>query len=267
MKIEGGLSLEGTAQVTFPLVPPPIVTSGLVLNLDAGDVASYPGSGTVWTDLVGGKVFDLYNGGTSSPVKTNPPTYNSDSGGYIQFTRGELQWAYCTSALPDINSYSVDGWWNPDSVNTSSSVFSLLADRSNSRYNYSLGVGQLVSNKLVLHHLKAGQGPRIESANNASTYFNTGWWHICGTYNNATFKMNLYINGALAATEVTIASGTTPLSGGAGIHMAAKNDTSGSTTQSNYLNGGIAVARIYSVALTSTQVTQNYNAQKARFGL
>jgi hypothetical protein len=79
--------------------------------------------------------------------------------------------------------------------------------------------------------------------------------------------MNLYINGALAATEVTIASGTTPLSGGAGIHMAAKNDTSGSTTQSNYLNGGIAVARIYSVALTSTQVTQNYNAQKARFGL
>jgi hypothetical protein len=169
--------------------------------------------------------------------------------------------------LPDLNSYTVEGWWNPDSVNTSTSVFSLLADRSNSRYNYSLGMGQLVSNKFVLHHLKAGQGPRVESTNNASTYFNTGWQYICGTYNNTTFKMNLYINGDLAATEVTISSGTTPLSGNAGIHMAAKNDTSGSTTQSNYLNGSIAVARIYNVALTGQQVAQNYAAQRTRFGL
>jgi hypothetical protein len=265
--ITGSATITGGSQIYFPPPPPTVVSAGLVLNLDAGDVTSYPGSGTIWTDTVSGRVFDLYNAGTSSPVKTDPPIYNSGNGGYIQFTRSALQWAYCTNALPDLNSYTVEGWWNPDSVNTSSSVFSLLADRSNSRYNYSLGAGQLVSNKLVLHHLKAGQGPRIESTNNASTYFNTGWWHICGTYNNSTFKMNLYINGALAATEVTIASGATPLSGNAGIHMAAKNDTSGSTTQSNYLNGGIAVARIYNVALTGTQVAQNYNAQRARFGL
>ena len=267
IELLNGMQLLGGLQMYFPPPPPSVVSSGLVLNLDAGDVTSYPGSGTVWTDTVGGKVFDLYNGGTVSPVKTNPPVYNSGNGGYIQFTRTALQWAYCTTALPDINSYTVEGWWNLDNVNTSISVFSLLADRSNSRYNYSLGMGQLVSNKFVLHHLKAGQGPRVESTNNASTYFNTGWQYICGTYNNTTFKMNLYINGDLAATEVTISSGTTPLSGNAGIHMAAKNDTSGSTTQSNYLNGSIAVARIYNVALTSQQVAQNYAAQRARFGL
>jgi hypothetical protein len=160
----------------------------------------------------------------------------------------------------------VDGWWNPDSVNTSSSVFDLISDRLNSRFNYALGMGRLTANKFQLYHLKAGAGPKVDSTNNANTYFNTGWWHICGTFNNSTSKMNLYINGALAATEVTIASGTTPLSGNAGIHMAAKNDTSGSTTQSNYLNGGIAVARIYNVALTGQQVAQNYAAQRTRFG-
>jgi hypothetical protein len=54
---------------------------------------------------------------------------------------------------------------------------------------------------------------------------------------------------------------------GAGIHMAARNDTSGPTTASNYLTGSIAVARIYSSALTIEQINQNYNAERSRFGL
>ena len=267
MQLLNGVQFLGGATIILPPPPPSVVSTGLVLNLDANDITSYPGSGTVWTDTVAGRVFDLYNGGSVSPVKTDPPIYNSGNGGYIQFTSSKYQWAYCTSALPDINSYSIDGWWNPDSVNTSSSVFNLLGDRANSRYNYALGIGKLTANKVQVYHLKAGQGPKVDSTNNANTYFNTGWWHICGTYNNATVKMNLYINGALAATEATISSGTTPLSGGTGIMMATKNDTINPTTQTSFLNGGIAVARIYNIALTAAQVTQNYEAQRARFGL
>ena len=245
---------------------PTIVTSGLQLYLDAGNVASYPGSGTVWTDTISGKVFRLYNGGRVSQVQTDPPTYNSANGGYIQFDNSKRQWANCTTAFGDLNSYTVEGWWYLDGGNLTTSVFNLIADKFNSRYNYALGMGQMTSNKFSLYHLKAGALPKIDSTNNASTYFNTGWMHLCGTFNNSTSKMNLYINGALAATEVTISSGGTPFSGGAGISMATRNDTS-SDTQYNFLNGGIAVARIYNTALTSAQVTQNYNAQRARFGL
>jgi len=36
--------------------------------------------------------------------------------------------------------------------------------------------------------------------------------------------------------------------------------------ESKILNGGIAVARIYNVALTGQQVAQNYAAQRTRFG-
>jgi hypothetical protein len=258
--ISNGFTVTPTIRITA-------VTTNLVLSLDAGNTASYPGSGTVWTDTVGGRVFNLYNGGRTSPVQTDPPTYNSANGGYIQFTNSKLQWAKSTTALPDINSYSIDGWWNPDSVNTSSSVFDLISDIFNSRYNYALGVGRLTTNKVQLYHLRAGALPNVTSTNNASTYFNTGWWHICGTFNNATSKMNLYINGVLAATEVTIGGGGTPLSGNAGISMATRNDTTNPTTTSNFLNGGIAVARIYNAALTAQQVLQNYNAEKSRFGL
>jgi hypothetical protein len=255
-----------TYSVASPSVTEGIVSSGLALSLDAGNVVSYPGSGTVWTDSTGGKVFRLYNGGRVSAVQTDPPTYNSASGGYIQFDNSKRQWANCTTSLADLNSYSVEGWWNIDAGNLTTSVFNLLADKINSRYNYGLGMGQVTSNKFSLHHLKAGAVPKVDSTNNANTYFNTGWMHICGTFNNTTSKMNLYINGALAATEVTISSGGTPLSGGAGIHMATRNDTS-NDTQYNFLNGSIAVARIYNTALTASQVTQNYNAQRARFGL
>ena len=55
-----GISVGGGIAIA-PSVTPPVspITSGLVLNLDAGNVASYPGSGTTWTDTVGSKIFTL----------------------------------------------------------------------------------------------------------------------------------------------------------------------------------------------------------------
>ena len=53
-----------------------IVTSGLVLNLDAAKRDSYPGSGTIWRDISGNG-----NNGTL----TNGPTFNSDNYGSIAF--------------------------------------------------------------------------------------------------------------------------------------------------------------------------------------
>ena len=44
----------------------------LLLSLDAGNPASYPGSGSTWTDTTGGKTFAL----------TGSPAYSSDNGGY-----------------------------------------------------------------------------------------------------------------------------------------------------------------------------------------
>jgi len=46
-------ALTGNKRSIFRFSDEPIVTSGLVLNLDAGNPASYPGSGTTWFDLSG----------------------------------------------------------------------------------------------------------------------------------------------------------------------------------------------------------------------
>ena len=55
---------------------PDIVENGLVLHLDAADTNSYPGSGTLWTDLSGNG-----NNGTL----TNGPAYSSNNKGYFSF--------------------------------------------------------------------------------------------------------------------------------------------------------------------------------------
>ena len=55
---------------------PKIVTNGLVLALDAANTKSYPGSGTVWSDLTP-------NG--NNGALTNGPTFNSANGGSIVF--------------------------------------------------------------------------------------------------------------------------------------------------------------------------------------
>ena len=59
-----------------PVAPPALVTTGLVLSLDAGNTSSYAGSGNRWTDLS-----EKGNHGTLY----NTVTYNSSNQGSLVF--------------------------------------------------------------------------------------------------------------------------------------------------------------------------------------
>ena len=56
--------------------PNTIVTNGLVLALDAGNIKSYPGSGSIWSD---------FSISQNTGILINGPTYNSSNGGCIEF--------------------------------------------------------------------------------------------------------------------------------------------------------------------------------------
>ena len=64
MAITFGSGITIGAGVAVTPAPASIVTTGLVLSLDAGNPASYPGSGTTWTDTIGSMPFTLVNGPT-----------------------------------------------------------------------------------------------------------------------------------------------------------------------------------------------------------
>ena len=86
----------------------PIITSGLVLFLDAGNTSSYPGSGTTWTDLSGNG-----NNGTL----TNGPTYTSSNGGAIVFD-GINDFVNSGSSISLPGDISVFAWVYASSFNT-----------------------------------------------------------------------------------------------------------------------------------------------------
>ena len=88
---------------------------------------------------------------------------------------------------------------------------------------------------------------------NSSTVADT-WYHVVGTYDGTTAR--IYLNGeAVASGSRTAGSNSVPFRVGASARGA------------NYNNGNIARAFIYSRALTASEVKQNFNATRGRFGI
>jgi hypothetical protein len=86
------------------------------------------------------------------------------------------------------------------------------------------------------------------------------WYHWVFTYNNSTYNKEFYANAVLQTpgSSVEIAY--------LGSGALRFGDTYGSSTNAP-ANGRFAIARAYSKVLSSTEVSQNFNADRARFGV
>jgi hypothetical protein len=80
---------------------------------------------------------------------------------------------------------------------------------------------------------------------------------MVGTNNGST--LSLYINGSLVTSQSINNQSTTNGNGS----MYLMSDYSGT----NPVGGKLAIVRIYNTALSQGDITQNFNAQKSRFGL
>lgn len=222
-----------------------IVTNNLVLNLDAGDAASYPGSGTTWTDTIGSKTFTLYNG----------VTYNSSNGGYLSFAPASSQYAESTTSLSSMSSWTVEAWHYYTGTNTGGSPCIVTEKWPNStgNLNYNLGNGSDSSPNLQAGFFNGGW----RNTPTGYTLTSNNWYQIVGTYDGSTIK--LYVNNSLV--QSTSYSGTSS-SGTQGIRLMTRWDILG-----QYWGGRLGIVRIYNTALNSTQINQNWGTNRSRFGL
>jgi hypothetical protein len=212
--------------------------------LDAGNPASYSGSGSTWNDLAGsGLTTTLYNS----------PTYSSNDGGYLSFVPGSSQYAKTSASLSLLSTWSVEIWHYYNATNGSGNPCILSEVWNATPINFTIGSAAF------------GNNTTLQAAYFNSNWFYTaanyslpsvGWYHIVGSYDGTT--ITLYINTVSTRTQ---ASAGTVGSSGLGIHIMRRWDTG------NYWGGRISVVRIYNRALTSTDISTNFNASKARFGL
>lgn len=214
-----------------------IVTSGLVMYLNAADKNSYPGSGTAWTDLAG----------TNNGTLVNGPTFNSSNGGSIVFDGidDNVTTTYNT-ALTD---FTIGVWFRQSGTVIN---YQRLIDK-----NYITGIW-IGRNSTTANSWGGG----VREANAPFGRYITltdGQWH--------------YIVSRRAGTTHTILGDgiTNTVSGTVSATALNTNNIligrSDQTPAFEYMTGNIAQVQIYNRALTDTEILQNYNATKTRFGL
>lgn len=211
--------------------PDPIVTTGLVVNLDAGNVSSYPGTGTTWTNLVDSTNYTITNG-----------TYDSGNGGSIVFD-GASTFVAIGTPLSNGTNFTKEAWVWADVVTLSRNI---LSSESNVLWNN-------------VSTLSAGVGNSYSLVTSAS--FPTGVWrHVAQTFDDTTNTMRLYINGVQVSQNLSVTQSYVSQIERIGAHYAGGSPVS-------FWDGKIAQVRVYNTALSGTDILQNYDAEKSRYGL
>lgn len=224
---------------------PPIVSSGLVLYLNAGSTSSYPGSGSAWTDISGvGNNATLYNS----------PTFSSSNGGYLSFN-GSNQYGVLSSpsTLPTGSQITL-GLWAYGVTLKFSNIFNAI-DSSN--------------NRTINVHEPWSDGNVYWDCGNSGASFNRiyvnqnpaylGWHYWVFTKNASTGTMTMYRDNNVIQTGTSL---TYTIQASTAANIARDTNTA-----TNYYQGYIAQVQTYNRVLNSTELTQNYDADKAKYGL
>ena len=215
-----------------------------VLSLDAGNPASYPGTGTTWTDTVGSMPFTLVNG----------PTYNSANGGYIQFVPGSGQYAYSTTNLGTLAAWSIEAWHYYDGTNVGSGP-NIFTEYSYGGGTINLGLGSGGGSETSLQAW--WYGPGFQATDPGYSLTPGAWYQIVGTFDGTT--LNLYVNNTLVETANKPPGGAANPAIGYGL--MTRWDPGG------LWGGRLAIVNVYNLALSGAEVAQNFNYYRSRFGL
>lgn len=244
---------------------PSIVMNGLVLCLDAGNVKSYPGSGTVWNDISGGSnnftlvnpsyySYSSLNGGSISFTRTLPPT--AEDGGYATLnTSGIL-----TAANYLHNNHTTEVWFKSNDRNpTNYTVNETLSIIATYTGFHNMWMYSSTSYQYVIWGRTSGVNNIYTLAFSDTTV--GVWTQLVAVRNGAT--LTLYKNGAFQ-TSGTITSGTEGIPSNNIIRIAVGNYNGDFSWHAN-LN--FSSLKMYTRALTATEIQQNFNALRGRYGI
>jgi hypothetical protein len=209
---------------------PSIVMNGLTNYFDASNIKSYPGSGTTWYNLIPGGV----NG-----TLTNGPTYSSANGGVIVLD-GINDYIYIPLNLSTSN-YTIMGAARYVVAGGNGRTFSALSN------NWLMGHWNTESNKYYAEGWVSGYyvGP-----------YDNLWGCYAATGEYTTDSWQLYRDGV---------SVVGPNNGGSsGPNGFAIGSYAGI---GEFSNSHISNLLVYNRALTATEVSQNFNALRGRYGI
>ena len=241
-----------------PFQAPAIVQAGLILNLDAANPASYPGTGSTWTNLV--------TGNAVSSFSISSGAYVNNDGGVIRFpsTGG---YAESTSGFTNLTKFTVEVWiksvgtkgdQNPlTSSNYAPCIFSekVSGGTVNMALAYNARAWSGAVHNSYRYTAAMGGWSTFEPTTNYGSDLNN-WVQIVATYNGSV--LTLYRNG------VSLGSRTTNINlraSSVGYYIAHRWD------MGDGVYGDYSTVNMYDRDLSLSEINTNFNAVKSRFGL
>jgi hypothetical protein len=225
-----------------PVAPATLPTSGLILYLNA---SSYSGSGTTWTDL---------STQNNTATLVGNPTFSTNPASFI-FASNVI--ATTTQSNISLTTATFIAWVNPSQ--TQGSYTGIIFSRNPYGGSTVQATGMdLYTNNSVGYHW----------ADNGATY---NWNSNLYVPNNAWSMIAITVSANSATAYLCNANGTTTainsVSHGAlsGLNFYIACDPSDLSTRA--FKGKIGTAMVYNTALTSQNIIDIFNAQKATFGL
>lgn len=243
-----------------------IVTDGLVFSIDAYNTKSYVSGSTTVNDLTkNGNSGTLTNGvgyngiswifnNTNQYIDIGIPTILD-----ISTTLTIETWIKLNNA-PDVGGDTIIGRYSNlgGAVNQAWILYVSAANSTTLGPGGSNGpnvneIGWLATSNGSLSGAIIGNGEALNVGD---------WYHIVATFDSPTDSLILYVNGELkrnlvrtGQTAGVLATGNRTIEFGASHYDNAR-----------YLDGEIPYVKFYNKTLTQSEVTQNYNALKWRFG-
>ena len=228
-------------------IPPP-VTDSLILFLDAGDPASYPGSGTVWTDLTGNNYGGTLSGG---------PVYSTNNGGAILLD-GSNDYVYLanSSNINFVSNFSINYVFKYRISDSTAPFVEKYYYGSTGRGGWGLRGSNGNYVFFILNRTSSAfiSLPSFFTVNQIYDLTVT----VTGGPTNPTVR--LYSNGVLQGTQTlsqTIATNT-----GRDVLIGRYGDLASAYTKQDAYS-----LKMYTKVLSAAEVLQNFNSTKDRYGL
>jgi len=228
--------------------PSPIVTDGLVFAADAGNPRCYTSGSATGIDLIS----DI----TLSPI--NDTVYDSAGGGCWKFGGTDSTIGIGTTQLiTDAAAFTVEAWVNLDNFTVTYPV--VFTSKTNNAQNWRL----IFSSNPSYGDISFGSQSSFALGKTGDISITTDtWYHVIVTFNgNSSTTLSDYKMYVNSEEKSLLAAG--------GYGPDADNGAIGSEGDgtNNEWDGYIASVKVYNKELSLSEIKQNYNSQKVRFGL
>jgi len=230
--------------------PAILITTDLLLYLDADNPTSYPGSGNgnTWYDLSANLNHGTLSTNAIANTASTPKkfTFNGTSGTNVSFDPAKFNVSYTGKTV--MFAAKMD-------ANFGTNIYRGLFGSSSPQRNFNFYVRQNGSG-YQLHFSSYNSAGNIGGGWLSDVVqLATGQWYVFAFTQDAT-SVQFFLNGQLVGTT----TGTTILP-----YQTTPDERLGAAD--NFWVGDINMALIYKRGLSNVEILQNFNALKSRFGL